>query len=149
MHLQADVFFDFVQSGFIEPWKPESREQNELVMGIVANTAAAYAAGGYLTIVDGIVISGWFLEPVRESLRRAEHSVAYAILRAPLADCGSRAGDRAAQPLSDPQVVERLWHDFEDLGALEQNAVDVGARTPDEAANLVTERLRDGSLMLS
>lgn len=70
-------------------------------------------------------------------------------MRAPLADCVSRAGGRAAQPLSDPEVVERLWHDFEDLGALEQNAIDVGARSPDEAATLVAERLRDGSLMLS
>lgn len=149
VHLQADVFFDFIRSGFVEPWKPESREQNEVVMGIVADKAAAYAAAGYFTILDGIVLPAWFLEPVRDSLRRAGHSVAYAILRAPLADCVSRAGGRAAQPLSDPAVVERLWHDLGDLGALEQNAIDVGARSPDEAATLVAERLRDGSLMLS
>lgn len=55
VHLQADVFFDFIRSGFVEPWKPESREQNEVVMGIVADTAAAYAAAGYFTILDGIV----------------------------------------------------------------------------------------------
>ena len=80
-HLEADRFFAFIQSGYVEPWKPESQEQNEVVMGIVARAAAGYTDGGYLTIVDGIVIPAWFLRPLREALETAGHRVAYAVLR--------------------------------------------------------------------
>jgi tRNA uridine 5-carbamoylmethylation protein Kti12 len=146
VHLEADRFFDFIQSGFVEPWKPESHEQNATVMRIVAGAAAAYAAAGYFTIVDGIVIPGWFLEPLRDGLREAGHQVAYAVLRAPLAVCASRARARASQPLAAPEVVERLWHDFARLGPLEANAVDVGAVSPNEAADLLAQRIQGGSL---
>ena len=145
-HLQTDVFFDFIQSGYVEPWKPASGEQNAMVMGIVADTAAAYAAGGYLTIIEGIIIPGWFFEPLRDSLRTAGHPVASAVLRAPLATCLFRAAGRATQALADPQVVERLWHDFADLGPLERNAIDTETRTPDETADLLAGRLRSGLL---
>jgi hypothetical protein len=73
---------------------------------------------------------------LRDALRIAGHEVAYAVLRAPLAVCLSRAADRVAQPLAETQVVDRLWHDFAELGLPERNAVDIGARTPDEAADL-------------
>jgi hypothetical protein len=54
------MFFHFIRSGYVEPWKPESHEQNRIVMGIVANAAATYAAAGYFTIVDGIIIPPGF-----------------------------------------------------------------------------------------
>ena len=146
VHLESDLFFHFIQSGYIDPWKAESHEQNRIVMRIVADAAAAYAAAGFFTIIDGIIIPGWFLEPLRDSLREAGHQVAYAVLRAPLPVCASRAQSRESQPLGDRDVVERLWHDFADLGPLESNAIDAGTSSPEEAADLLTRRLRDGSL---
>ena len=138
VHLESDLFFEFIRSGFVEPWKPESHEQNTVVMRIVADAAAAYAAAGYFTIVEGMLIPGWFLEPVRDSVREAGHPVATAVLRAPLEVCAAR------RPGSE--VVERLWRDFADLGPLETNVVDVERASPAEAADLVAGRLREGSL---
>jgi predicted kinase len=148
VHLEADVFFQFIRSGYVEPWKPESHQQNTAVMGAVAGAAARYAASGYFTIVDGIILPAWFLEPLRDSLRDAGQTVAYAVLRAPLDICASRARSRARRPLAAPDVVEQLWRDFADLGALESNVVDVDAKTPDETADLLADRLREGSLTL-
>ena len=145
-HVESDRFFHFIRSGFIEPWRPESAEQNEIVMRIVAGAAAAYASAGYFTIVDGIIIPGWFLEPLREALRAAGRQVAYAVLRAPLDVCVARAGSRDSQPLADPLVVERLWHDFADLGPLSPHVFDVDAEDPQAAADLLDARIRDGSL---
>ena len=102
--------------------------------------------GRLLTIVEGIVIPGWFLEPLGESLHEAGYHVAYAVLRAPLAVCASRARSRESQPLSDREVLARLWHDFADLGPLEPNGIEIGARSPAEAANLLAQRLEDGLL---
>jgi hypothetical protein len=130
----------------VEPWKPESREQNATVLRIIAGAAGGYAAAGYFTIVDGIVIPGWFFEPLRDSLRDAGHEVAYAVLRAPLAVCSSRASARESHPLADPGVVDQLWHDFADLGVLEPHAVDIGTSSPGEAADLLERGLEAGSL---
>jgi SpoVK/Ycf46/Vps4 family AAA+-type ATPase len=47
---------------------------------------------------------------------------------------------------ADPAVVERLWRDFADLGALERHAVNVEGESPDEAAGLLDARIRHGSL---
>jgi tRNA uridine 5-carbamoylmethylation protein Kti12 len=157
VHVESDRFFQFIRSGFVEPWKPESAEQNEVVMRIVAGAAAAYASAGYFTIVDGIVLPRFFFEPLRDALREAGHEVAYAVLRAPLQVCLARAGTRDSQPLADPLVVEprrrrrgsgtrQLWHDFADLGPLSLHAADVDAEDPQAAADRLDARIRDGSL---
>src|SRR4051812_17018788 len=36
VHLESDRFFHFIKSGYVEPWKSESHDQNQVVMGIVA-----------------------------------------------------------------------------------------------------------------
>jgi chloramphenicol 3-O-phosphotransferase len=115
-------------------------------MRIVADATAAYAAAGYDTIVDGIILPRFFFQPLRDALRDAGHPVAYAVLRAPLDVCVSRARTREAKPLGDPRVLSRLWQDFAHLGSLEQHAIDIRGKTPDEAADLVAERLQDGLL---
>lgn len=115
-------------------------------MRIVADAAATYAAAGYFTIVDGIIIPDWFLAPLRDSLREAGHPVAYAVLRAPLAVCASRARSRDSQALAEPDVVERLWRNLADLGTWEQNAIDIGTKSPDQAAEVLAQRLAAGLL---
>lgn len=146
VHLESDHFFHFIRSGYVEPWKRESKDQNEVVMRIVAGAAAAYAAAGYFTIVDGIVLPRFFFEPLRDALRAAGHGVDYAVLRAPLAMCVSRAEGRGERPLREHSVVEDLWREFADLGPLERHAVDVAGKGPEEAAALLGARLRDGAL---
>jgi ATPase family associated with various cellular activities (AAA) len=74
------------------------------------------------------------------------HFIRSGYVEPPLDVCLSRAAGRSSQPLADPAVVERLWHDFADLGALERHAVDVDAESPDEAAGLLDARIRDGAL---
>jgi predicted kinase len=146
VHLESDAFFRFIRSGYIEPWKPESHEQNRTVMRIVARTASEYAAAGYLTIVDGIVIPGRFLEPLRDALHDVDHRVAYAVLRAPLSVCRARAQARAGEPLGDREAIERLWRTFSDLGDLERHALDVGDLGPEEVADSLERQLADGLL---
>jgi predicted kinase len=146
VHLESDVFFRFIRSDYVEPWKPESDRQNRVVMDIVAEAAAGYAAAGYRTIVDGIVIPGWFLEPLSDRLRDGGHSVAYAVLRAPLSVCAARVQSREGLPPIDPGAIAQLWESFADLGELERHVLDVSDRDPDEAADLIARSLADGRL---
>jgi len=86
--------------------------------------------------------------PLRDSLRDAGYEPAYAVLRAPLAVCASRARSRESQPLADHEVLERLRNNFADLGPLEPSAIDIGTKSPAEAADLLAQRLQDGLLAI-
>ncbi len=115
-------------------------------MEIVAAAAAAYAAAGYFTIVDGIISPRWFFAPLRDALKAAGHTVAYAVLDAPLDVCVTRLTTRQSSRIADASVVERLWCQFADLGPLKHQAIDTEAKTAELIADDVTRRLRDGLL---
>jgi tRNA uridine 5-carbamoylmethylation protein Kti12 len=147
VHLESDRFFDFIRSGYIEPWRPGSHGQNSVVMGIVAQAAGGYARAGYFTIVDGIVLPRWFLDPLRDSFEAQGQAVSYAVLRASAATCISRTADRPGRQLADPSVVERLWRDFADLGSLEDHVIDNDRSAPEQTAGVIAANL-DGQLFL-
>ncbi len=149
VHLESDHFFHFIRAGHVDPWAPESHEQNRTVMGIVADAAAGYALDGYFTVIDGIVIPRWFLGPVGDRLRDAGLSFAYAVLRAPLSVCSSRLRARESIELAEPAVIEQLWRSFADLGELERHVLSLDAEAPEEVAELLAGRLDDGSLAIS
>lgn len=147
VHIESDCFFHFIARGYIDPWKPESHEQNTTVMQIVGEVAVRYASAGYWTIIDGIVIPGWFFEPLRDSIGASGFDVAYGVLRPPLAVAVERAANRPLSPLSEPAVVGHLWKAFSNLGALEHQAIEITERqTAEETAGLVAERLQVGAL---
>ena len=148
VHLESDVFFRFIRGGHVEPWKPESHEQNRVVMTIVGEAAARYASAGYLVVIDGIVLPRWFLGPLRNALGEAGHRVAYVVLRAPLEVCAARVAEREDVPLSEPEVVSSMWSQFEDLAGFEQHRFDVEGKRPDEVADEVEGLLAGGSHLL-
>jgi predicted ABC-type ATPase len=53
--VEGDSFFGFLASGGVEPWLPESNEQNEIVTKAAAAATGAFARGGYTTVYDGVV----------------------------------------------------------------------------------------------
>ncbi len=148
VHLESDHFFRFIVSGYVEPWLPESHEQNALVMRTVAAAAAGYAAGGYFTVVDGIVVPRLFLGTLREALQAAELRVACAVLRVPLQVCVRRVDAREGGPLADPEVISQLWSQFADLGEVERNVVEVDGLDPGATADAVERALLAGELAL-
>jgi tRNA uridine 5-carbamoylmethylation protein Kti12 len=141
VHLESDRFFHFVASGYMEPWRAESHDQNAAVMGIVGDAAIGYARAGYWTIVDGIVIPGWFYEPLRDAILAAGFEAALVVLRPPLEVALERASGRRERLLSDAAVVEQLWRSFSNLGELEPHVLDNAGQTPEETATEVTARL--------
>jgi predicted kinase len=145
VHLESDRFFEFVVGGRVEPWEAASHEQNTAVMDAVASAAAAYAGGGYFTVVDGVVGPRWFFEPLRQSLTAAGVRAAYAILRPPLAVVLDRAAARR-DALAEPEVIERLWGGFDAPPELAAHVLDNGSQSPAETARLVGGLLRVGRL---
>jgi tRNA uridine 5-carbamoylmethylation protein Kti12 len=148
VHLDADRFFGFVRAGAVPPWRSEAHEQNRVVMAAVVDAAATFAGAGYLTVVDGIVIPGWFLEPLRDGLRSRGAEVAYAVLRPPLEVAIRRSRERADEPMGDPAVVGRLWEVFSDLGPLERHVIEDRGLAPEEIATIVLDRFAAGELTI-
>ncbi len=148
VHLESDRFFQFIRSDYVEPWRPESDEQNRVVMRIVAEAAARYAAAGYFTVIDGIVIPGWFLEPVRAVLRGAGHPVALAVLRAPLPVCLARVNEREGGPDADSGAIEQLWQSFADVGEFEPNVLELGDENVEQVTETLAHRLEGGRLLI-
>jgi predicted kinase len=146
VHLESDAFFHFITAEYVEPWLPESHEQNSLVMRIVGEAAAAYASGGYFVVIDGIVIPRHFLGTLRESLTEAGQEVAYVVLRAPLELCLERLAAREGDVPPDPAAMEGIWSQFADLGEYESHAVAVEGMHPEEVAETVASLLVDGKL---
>ena len=146
MHIESDWFFRFIRGGFVYPALPESQEQNEVVMRAVADAAAAYAAGGYFTVVEGIISPRWFMTPVRDRLREHGLDAAYAILLAPLETCLERAHGRERDPVETDDVVRQLYANFE--GELEDHVIDTGRLDPVAAAAEIRRRLDSGELAI-
>jgi hypothetical protein len=145
-HVEADRFFGFVVGGYLDPWDPESHGQNGLVMDIACDAAARYAEAGYLTVLEGIFIPGWFYEPVRDRLRGRGLHVAAALLRPSRATTLERARRRMPPKLLPDEVLERLWNAFAEAGPLAAHVIERDERPPEEVANVVVRRLADGSL---
>ncbi len=141
VHLESDQFFHFIRSGYLEPWKPEAHEHNTVVMGAVADAAATYAKAGYFTIIDGIIIPGWFFEPLRQSLIERGKSVAYVVLRASLSVCKSRSRNRAGDAFCNASAIEQLWNAFAQLGELERHVVETDEIAPTAVADQIARRI--------
>ena len=146
VHLESDRFFHFIASGFIEPWRPESDDQNKLVTRIVGEAAAGYVHAGYFTVIDGIFIPGWHFEPLRDQLAAKGVAVSYAVLRPPLPVCVQRASGRSDRPLGERAVIEQLWMSFANLGQLEKHVIDPDNQAPHATTDSLAERLALGLL---
>jgi predicted kinase len=112
-------------------------------MGIAGEAAVAYAAAGYFTVLEGIVLPRWFLTPLRDGLRKAGFRAVYVVLQAPLPVCLGRVERRDGRV--DAEAITKIWTEFEDLGEFEQHAIDVSECSSEEAANTLEQVLAAGS----
>jgi len=149
VHLHTDDFYDrYIKNGYVLPWLPESQKQNETVMRVIAAAAGAYAEGGYLTIIDGIV-GPWFLQPYRDAAAVKHLALHYAVLRPASADIAfERVQARGTHGLKAESPVRDLFRQFSDLGTLEKHIVDSSAMRADEIARALLARMADGELRL-
>ncbi|ROS74451.1 AAA family ATPase [Cellulomonas sp. PhB143] len=151
VHLHTDDFWRAIVSGGIAPYLPASDAQNHTVMTVVQRAAWAYAAGGFVTVVDGI-IGPWMLPHFQ---RPSAHDgltaprIHYVVLRASRAESLRRAQARASpDALVDEVPVTELWDQLADLGALESHVIDTTAHGPDETLAAVRRAVSGEQFLL-
>lgn len=144
VHLHADDFWHVIRHGAIPPYLPEAHGQNAVVMEALARAAAAYAAGGYFVVLDGIV-GPWFLAPFRAIDAPVHYVVLRPSLEAAVARCQARGGDT----LTDAATIAELHRQFASLGALEKHVLAVDGCTREEARLAVADAVRGGAFRLA
>ncbi len=142
--VSGDHFFDYVVSGWIEPWEPASVAQNETVIDALAAATNIYARGGYLTIVDGI-IGPWFIDRFRAGVAAPVH---YVVIRPRRQIAFDRGTNRLDPKLNDPVPIQKMYDAFAELGPYEHHVVDNSDQELEETVASVAVALRDGRLRL-
>jgi hypothetical protein len=148
--LDLDWFFAKLRRGAIEPWRPEAHGQNRVVLHAAAEAVAAFAAGGYFTVAEGIMYP-FMLDLFAAAGARYGIAVHYAVLQAPMEVVLQRVRDRRSEPqhagaLADAGVVGDLWTQFEQHGVEARHRVDAGAGDAATIAELIDRRLAAGAL---
>ncbi|MFE2180457.1 AAA family ATPase [Streptomyces sp. NPDC059455] len=148
VHLHTDSFYVWIRSGFIPPYLPDARRQNEVVHNVMTDAACAYVAGGYDVILDGI-LGPWILESFRAVCRKRDLGLSYIVLRPSLDVVLSRASRREERQLKEVEPIVGLYGAFEDLGALESHVVDSSAQLVERTAEDIAVGLRAGRFTLA
>lgn len=148
LHLHTDDFYDALRKGAIPPHLPGSESQNETVIEAFREAAKRFAQGGYDVVVDG-VIGPWFMEPWLQAAREG-YSVHYLVLRASKGTTLARAlGRTKLDEATNRELVETMWAQFADLGPWEPWAVDTTNLSPQATAELLQEKLRKNTNLLT
>lgn len=147
VHLHSDDFYLCIRRGLVAPFLPESHRQNEVVLGVVADAAAGYAAGGYEVVCDGVV-GPWFLDVFRAAASARSVALHYVVLRPDEQTTLRRAGGRGAGALTDPGPVRSLHQLFADLGDYEPQAIDSSGLDAETTAGAVRRGLDAGRFQL-
>lgn len=148
IHLHTDDFYAYIRKGFVEPWKPESMDQNITVMKALAATAGIYGAGGYEVAVDGIVGS-WFFDPWREAAAANGLDLRYVLLMPSQDETVARATARTAPgAMTDADVVRQMWSQFQTFPAPDGSVLDTTGQTPRETAAAIRDGIEAGRFRL-
>lgn len=107
--VEGDSFFAFLATGAVEPWLPESNEQNTVVVKAAASAAGTFTRGGYTTIYDG-VIGPWFLPTFAAAtgLDRLD----YVMLLPRVETCVQRVLTRRHHDFSDEAATRKMHAEF-------------------------------------
>ncbi|TCU19317.1 AAA family ATPase [Rhizobium sullae] len=144
VHLHSDDFWCFIKNGVIAPYLPEAREQNRIVIDVLAKAAEGYARGGYYVILDGIV-GPWFLAPFR-ALSVPLH---YVVLRPALDEAIRRCKARGGDTLADPGPIAELHQQLSLLGELERHVLPVEALSREDVLRQVVGVVESGEFRLA
>lgn len=149
VHLHADDFWGFIVSGYIDPWLPQSHEQNEVVMRGVCRTAATFAAGGYDVMLDG-VLGPWFLSELTAACSAEDIDVHYVVLLPPLEVALHNLAGRTGHGFTSADATAKMHAEFAAaVVGLDEHVIDPSGLAPEALADEVDARLVAGGLRLA
>ena len=142
----GDAFFAFWSRGFVEPWLPASRRQNETITTAAGAAVGAYARGGCQVVYDG-VLGPWLLPAFLAGAGTTP--LHYAVLLPPMDVCLARVAARAGHPFTDPDAARHMHAQFARAPLDARHVIDDAGAGPAGVAAEVLRRVRAGSLLVT
>lgn len=141
--VEGDVFFGFLATGAIEPWLPESNDQNGIVTDAAAAATASFVNGGYTTIYDG-VLGPWFID--RFLAVGDIEVIDYAVLLPSVDRCVDRVVRRTGHGFSDEVATRKMHHEFATAVMADRHLVVNECEDPAHSAQRLLDLAADGTL---
>ncbi len=107
--VEGDAFFGFLAAGGIDPWLPESSNQNSVITAAAAAATSRFVSAGYETVFDG-VLGPWSIDNFIAAGELT--AVDYAILLPSAEVCVERVTTREAHAFSDESATRKMHHEF-------------------------------------
>ncbi|TJZ76076.1 ATP-binding protein [Rhodococcus oryzae] len=146
VHLHTDHFWHYIVAGAIPPYEPASATQNQTVMDVIAGAAFTYAAGGFTTVLDGIV-GPWMLDHFRS--HTTDIALHYVVLRPDRSTTLSRAQARTApDALVEEHPIVTMWAQFASLSEYEPYVLDTSTDDARRTIERVTDALASSRFRL-
>lgn len=141
----GDQFFGFLRAGFIDPWRPESDQQNRVVIRSAAAAAGKLVEGGITVVYDGVV-GPWSVPAFLDGT--ALDRMHYAVLMPTEVCCTRRVRERPGHDFTDVPATRHMYREFARAEVDQRHVLPVDEwATPETTAAVVRERRADGSLV--
>ena len=139
----GDTFFAFLARGAIAPWLPTAHGQNEVVVRAAAAAAGRFAAGGFITVYDG-VLGPWFLADF--AAEAAVDDLHYIVLLPSVERCVDQVANRVGHGFTDEEATRHMYRQFAQAGIDQRHVLADLAASPTETAAEIARRVHAGTL---
>jgi len=141
--VEGDAFFGFLRSGAIEPWLPESHDQNALVTQVAGGAAGKFANGGFETIYDGVV-GPWFLDEFLSA--SGLPSLDYVVLLPSVETCIKRVLARKNHGFKDEPAARHMHDHFVRQAPADRHIINNVDQSPEELSAYILDVRGRGDL---
>jgi predicted ATPase len=147
VHLNTDLFFGAIRSGYILPWLPESHDQNDVCIQAAARAAVPYVQAGYEVFVDG-VLGSTALGIYRTELKQVTSRIHFVVLL-PSAQEALRRGLSRPEDHGVPVHVYGEIHAQFSTGGYEGHRLDSTELSVKETADLLLRERSVGRFLIT
>jgi cytidylate kinase len=141
--VEGDAFFDFLRQGAIEPWRPESHAQNEVVIEAAAVATGRFARD-FATVYDGVV-GPWFIDTFRAGT--GLDTLDYVVLLPAVEVCVDRVMTRVGHVFRN-EAAARKMHDEFTRAEIDPRHVLDNDTDPESAVEEILTRWDRGDLVI-
>jgi cytidylate kinase len=141
--IEGDAFFGFLANGAINPWLPESHEQNTVVTQAAGKATGEFVTGGFSVVYDG-VIGPWFFDTFLRTAGLTEAD--YAVLLPTAEACQQRVETRPGHGFTNLAATASMHKQFTEAGIEQRHLIQGDHRPPSETTELVLDALGTDTL---
>lgn len=130
----------------LEPWLPESREQNTVVLSAAASATGRFVEGGFSTVYDGVV-GPWFLDTFGAATGLRE--LHYVVLMPSAETCIERVLTRTGHGFRDEAAAQKMHDEFAEATVDPRHVLTIGSESVAEVIDRISAAKEAGQLRYS